>query len=117
MADGAGRGGFLAASLGRCPVCGQGKLFKSYLKIADSCAICGTNFKAAETGDGPVVFVILIAGFAACTGLLISIVAWDWSAQRALMTWPAVAIVLSLILMPMLKGLMLASQLKNKIKD
>jgi uncharacterized protein (DUF983 family) len=117
MAETRGRGGFLAAALGRCPVCGQGKLFKSYLKIADGCAACGTNFKAAETGDGPVVFVILIAGFAACTGLLVSLLAWNWSTEMLLIVWPAFAVILSLILMPMLKGLMVASQLKNKIKD
>jgi uncharacterized protein (DUF983 family) len=117
MAETARRGGFLAAAFGRCPVCGQGKLFKSYLKVADTCTACGTNFKAAETGDGPVVFVLLIAGFVACTGLLVSVVAWNWTVEQMLIVWPTVALVLSLILMPVLKGLMVASQLKNKIKD
>ncbi len=108
---------FLAAALGRCPVCGKGRLYTSYLKIAGQCDRCGVNFKAAETGDGPVVFVILIAGFAACAGLFYSLLALNWSVVRLLIVWPAFAVVLSLILMPMLKGLMVASQLRHKVRD
>ncbi|WP_443747831.1 DUF983 domain-containing protein [Asticcacaulis solisilvae] len=119
MSDGAsGRGtDFVAAVLGRCPACGKGKLFKSYLKVADACAICGVNFKAAETGDGPVVFVLLIAGFIACTGLLVSVLAWDWPVWKLLSVWPALAVALSLVLMPMLKGVMVASQLRHRVRD
>ncbi|EGF89866.1 hypothetical protein ABI_42890 [Asticcacaulis biprosthecium C19] len=112
-----GKGGFIAAALGRCPVCGQGKLFKSYLKVAETCKVCATDFKAADTGDGPVVFVILIAGFAACAGLLISFLAWNWSPATLLAVWPAFAVILSLILMPILKGLMVAAQIRHKIRD
>ena len=108
---------FAAAAFGRCPVCGKGKLYRSYLKIADSCGACGANFKAAETGDGPVVFVILIAGFVACAGVMYSLLALNWPVTQLLIVWPAVAVVLSLILMPMLKGLMVASQLRHKVRD
>ena len=108
---------FLSAAAGRCPVCGKGRLFKSYLKVAESCSHCGQNFKAADTGDGPVVFVILIAGFAACTGLMVSLIAYNWPMLWLLSVWPAFGVVLSLILMPMLKGLMVASQMKNRVRD
>jgi len=108
---------FLAAALGRCPSCSKGKLFRSYLKVADACSVCGTGFKAADTGDGPVVFVLLIAGFIACTGLLVSVMAWNWPTWKLLSVWPAVAVVLSLVLMPMLKGVMVASQLKHRVRD
>ncbi|MBW8882928.1 MAG: DUF983 domain-containing protein [Asticcacaulis sp.] len=108
---------FAAAALGRCPACGKGKLFRSYLKVADACKVCGRNFKAADTGDGPVVFVILIAGAIACAGAMISLLAWDWSMTRMMVVWPAVALVVSLILMPVLKGLLVASQLRHKVRD
>ena len=29
--------------LGRCPACGQGRLFGRFLKVADHCAACGTS--------------------------------------------------------------------------
>ncbi|ESQ83809.1 hypothetical protein AEAC466_11620 [Asticcacaulis sp. AC466] len=113
-----GKVNFLAAASGKCPVCGQGRLFKSYLKAADSCAACGQDFKAADTGDGPVVFVILIAGFIACGGLLTTFFLYpDWSPMIHLMIWPAVAVIVSLLLMQPLKALMIASQLRNKVRD
>ena len=111
------RTNFAAAALGRCPVCGKGSLFKGYLKVADSCSACGADFKAADTGDGPVVFVILIAGFVAGAGIMISLLSWNWPMATLLMVWPAVAVVLSLILMRVFKGLLIASQLRHKVRD
>lgn len=108
---------FTAAALGRCPVCRKGGLFKSYLKVADACKACGTNFKAADTGDGPVVFVILLAGFVACGGVMVSLLAWNWPVPLMLAVWLPVAGLVSLILMPVLKGLMVASQLRHKVRD
>ncbi|ESQ89112.1 hypothetical protein ABAC460_13665 [Asticcacaulis sp. AC460] len=112
-----GGAGFIAAAFGRCPICGKGKLFTSYLKVAQACAVCAADFKAADTGDGPVVFVILIAGFAACIGLLVSFLAWNWSPVMLLSVWPAFAVVLALALMPVLKGLMVAVQIRHKVRD
>jgi uncharacterized protein (DUF983 family) len=109
---------FLAAAQGRCPVCAKGRLFKSFLKVAPECALCGQDFKAADTGDGPVVFVILIAGFVACAGLLWSFFTFpDWPLITHAILWPAVAVVVSLLLMQPLKALMVASQLRNKVRD
>ena len=108
---------FLAAALGRCPFCGKGKLFSSYLKPAPRCGVCDHELATADPGDGPVVFVILIAGFIACGGLLVSFLAWNWPPHLLLMVWPATAVLTSLILMPVLKALMIASQLKNKVRD
>ncbi len=108
---------FAAAAMGRCPVCTKGKLFKRFLKVAAHCSNCGTDFKAADTGDGPVVFVLLIAGFATCFGMLYAFLAYNWPAWVHLAVWPVVACVLSLGLMSPLKGLMVAAQLKNRVRD
>ena len=48
---------------GRCPRCGEGKLFKGFITIADKCEVCGQDFKFADSGDGPAIFVMLIVGF------------------------------------------------------
>lgn len=109
---------FMAAAFGKCPVCRKGRLFRSWLKVAESCTICGTNFKAAEAGDGPVVFVILIAGFLACAGLFTTFFMFPaWPVTTHLIIWPAFAVGVSLLLMQPLKGLMLASQLRHHVKD
>jgi uncharacterized protein (DUF983 family) len=60
-----------ASLLGRCPRCGQGKLFDGYLTIAPRCSVCGLDFAMFDVGDGASVFVILIAGIVICAAALI----------------------------------------------
>ncbi|MFI4987213.1 MAG: DUF983 domain-containing protein, partial [Alphaproteobacteria bacterium] len=47
----------------RCPACGTGPLFEGFLTVAPRCAVCGFDFSAEDSGDGPAVFIILILGF------------------------------------------------------
>lgn len=46
-----------SALRGRCAACGEGRLFKSYLKLKDKCDHCGQDFSRADTADGPSFFV------------------------------------------------------------
>lgn len=46
-----------SALRGRCGTCGEGELFKSYLKLKDKCEHCGQDFTIADTADGPAFFV------------------------------------------------------------
>jgi uncharacterized protein (DUF983 family) len=46
----------------RCPKCGIGKLFKSYLKQNDNCPHCGESFKQYRADDGPAWLTILVTG-------------------------------------------------------
>jgi uncharacterized protein (DUF983 family) len=48
--------------IGRCPNCGQGKLFRKFLKVADSCSVCGEDLHHHRADDAPAYFVILIVG-------------------------------------------------------
>ncbi|KCZ56260.1 hypothetical protein HY29_09415 [Hyphomonas beringensis] len=41
----------------RCGNCGEGKLFSSYLKLNESCPVCGRDMSKADTADGPAFFV------------------------------------------------------------
>lgn len=41
----------------RCGRCGNGKLFRGYLKFNDRCDVCGLDFSVADTADGPAFFV------------------------------------------------------------
>jgi len=49
--------------LGRCPRCGQGRLFVRFLDLREACEVCAQSFAFADTGDGPSFFVGLIGGF------------------------------------------------------
>jgi uncharacterized protein (DUF983 family) len=42
----------------RCPHCGEGHLFSSFLTIADHCEACGLDFSFADPADGPAFFVM-----------------------------------------------------------
>ena len=47
---------------GRCPRCGQGKLFRAFLKVDDHCSACGQDFTAHRADDLPAYLVIVIVG-------------------------------------------------------
>src|SRR6187397_861088 len=47
----------------KCPRCGEGKLFAGFLSLRPSCSACGLDYAFIDAGDGPAVFIILIAGF------------------------------------------------------
>jgi uncharacterized protein (DUF983 family) len=48
--------------LGRCPNCGEGKLFRAYLKTHENCAACGQDFHHHRADDLPAYLVIVIVG-------------------------------------------------------
>lgn len=48
---------------GRCPRCGQGKLFSGFLKLAPRCDVCGLDYSFADPADGPAFFSLTIVSF------------------------------------------------------
>ncbi len=46
----------------RCPNCGQGKLFRAYLKPVDHCAVCGEDMTHQRADDFPAYLTIFIVG-------------------------------------------------------
>lgn len=48
--------------LSRCPNCGEGKLFRKFLKVADNCNHCGQPLHHHRADDMPAYVVILILG-------------------------------------------------------
>jgi uncharacterized protein (DUF983 family) len=47
---------------GRCPRCGEGKLFRAFLKVDDHCSSCGLDFTPHRADDLPAYLVIIIVG-------------------------------------------------------
>src|ERR1041385_3094905 len=46
----------------RCPRCGEGKLFRAFLKTANNCSACGLDFTRHRADDLPAYLVIIIVG-------------------------------------------------------
>ncbi len=47
---------------GRCPRCGEGAIFASWMTLHERCPVCGLNLADHDAGDGPAVFLIFILG-------------------------------------------------------
>lgn len=47
----------------KCPRCGEGKLYSGFLTLAPRCEVCDLDYAFIDAGDGPAVFIIMIAGF------------------------------------------------------
>lgn len=100
----------------RCPECGKGGVFSAYLRFHDACPACGADFKAADAGDGPAVFVILIVGAIVAPLLIVlqRLALPDWLALAITMI---AAIVLCLAFLPPFKATLFALQWKHKARE
>ena len=102
---------------GRCPHCGQGKLFRSYLKVNEACPSCGHDLTKYPADDGPAYFTILIVGHLIVGPLLFFPIIWE--APTAIVL-PATLIPLAavtLLLLPVVKGWFIGLLYALKIKN
>ena len=44
---------------GRCPRCGQGRMFDGFLTMKPRCEACGLDYGFADPADGPAFFVMM----------------------------------------------------------
>ncbi|MDB6176953.1 DUF983 domain-containing protein [Paracoccus sp. Z330] len=100
----------IRGTLGQCPCCGQGRLFEKYLKVADQCPNCGEALHHQRADDGPAYLTILIVSHLGAPLLLACYMAWRPSAMTMILTFSLGAIVLSLLLLPRIKGAMVGLQ-------
>lgn len=108
----------LAAGLrGRCPRCGQGRLFSGFLTVAAGCGVCGLDFSFADSGDGPAVFIILVVGFVVVAAVLIVEVLYQPPYWLHAALWLPAIVVLSLGLLRPFKATLVALQYKHKAAE
>jgi uncharacterized protein (DUF983 family) len=107
----------LAGLLGRCPNCGEGPLFAGFLTVAPRCPACGYDLARADSGDGPAVFVILIAGFVVAFAALYVEVVFHPPIWVHLVVWLPATAALCLALLRPLKGVLLAAQFANRAAE
>ncbi|TIT55557.1 MAG: DUF983 domain-containing protein [Mesorhizobium sp.] len=103
--------------VGRCPNCGQGKLYRTYLKQVERCAVCGEHFGDIESDDAAPWFTILIAGVFAAPlyflfqGLLLSY----FAVTMVLISLIIVALIL--LLLPRIKGALISAFWFSRLKN
>jgi uncharacterized protein (DUF983 family) len=94
----------------RCPNCGQGRLFRSFLKVADQCPSCGEDLHHQRADDAPAYFTIVIVGHVIVGGVLALERAYSPSTLVHAVIWLPVTLLCSLLLLPRVKGTLVGLQ-------
>ena len=94
----------------RCPRCGHGKIFKGYLKIADTCPYCGLGLAGHDVGDGPVVPAMLVIGTVLVGAALYVEFTFLPPVWVHALLWIPTVLAMVLAVLPPLKGLSVALQ-------
>lgn len=90
-------------------------MLHSYLKVNDHCATCGEPLHHQRADDGPPWLTIMIVGHIIGPGMLYVFTAWQPDPLIMALGFCTFAIVLSLYLLPRLKGVFVAIQWANRM--
>ena len=95
---------------GRCPRCGEGKLFRAFLKVDSNCSVCGLDFTPHRADDLPAYLVIVIVGH-----IVVPTILWietDYSppVPLQLAIYLPLTLILSLLLLQPVKGAVVGLQ-------
>ncbi|WP_341703004.1 DUF983 domain-containing protein [Ferrovibrio sp.] len=95
---------------GRCPQCGQGRIFGRYLKVNGHCPTCGLELAGHRADDAPPYFTILIVGHIIVPLMLMleqHVQPPEWV---HMVLWLPLTLGLSLWLLPHIKGCLIGLQ-------
>ncbi len=93
---------------GSCPACGQGKLWKSYLKQVDSCASCHEELGKIRADDGPPWLTMLLVGHILAPILVLVTGTSETQPWMVLVGLLALGLGMCLAILPLAKALFLA---------
>ena len=96
---------------GKCPNCGKGRMFKSYLKVNDRCPVCDTPLHHHRADDAPPYFTLLVSCHIIGAAILLDLEFGPaLSVLGQTLLFSALAVVLCLTLLPIFKGGLIAYQ-------
>jgi uncharacterized protein (DUF983 family) len=102
---------------GRCPRCGEGRLFDGFLGLRARCEHCGLDFGFADSGDGPAVFVILIGGFIVVFAAMLTEILYRPPYWVHAALWLPLILLVTLVPLRPIKGLLVALQYHHKAAE
>lgn len=88
----------------RCPHCGEGKLFRSFVKPVDHCAVCDEDYTAQRADDLPAYLTIVIVGHIVVGAFMGVEATTNWSLWAHMALWGPLTIILSLLMLQPIKG-------------
>lgn len=96
---------------GRCPNCGEGRIFRAYLKVNDACPTCGEELFHQRADDAPPYLTMLIVGHIIVAGILAAEELFPaaplWIGA---FVWLWLTLALSLLILPRIKGALIGLQ-------
>lgn len=104
MADGDFLKGVRRGLAGRCPNCGEGRLFRRYLKVAECCPACAHDNGRYRADDFPAYLTILLVGHLVIAPVLALEVLWSYPPFLVTAVSLPLLAVLTLLLLPVIKG-------------
>jgi uncharacterized protein (DUF983 family) len=102
---------------GRCPRCGEGRLFQGFLALRPACEKCGLDYSFADAGDGPAVFVILFGGFVVVFAALMTEVVYQPPYWMHAVLWLPLILIVTLAPLRLIKGLLIVLQYHHKAAE
>ena len=100
----------LSGSKGRCPSCGTGALYRSYLKTEDACGHCGEELHHHRADDAPPYFTIAIVGHLIVPLMLFAERAWAPALWVHMALFVPLTALLCLAFLPVVKGSLVGLQ-------
>ena len=94
----------------RCPRCGEGKLFSSYLKVETDCSVCKQGLHHHRADDAPPYFTMFIVGHLLVPLVFITERAWKPELWVHAVLWIPLCILMTLWLLPLVKGAIVGLQ-------
>ena len=107
----------LAGLAARCPRCGKGKMFSGFITLRPACDACGLDYGFADAGDGPAVFVIMIAGFIVVGAALMVEIYYQPPLWVHAALWVPLVLITTLAPLRLLKGVLIALQYHHKAAE
>ena len=101
----------------RCPRCGKGRLFQGFLTLRPRCESCSLDYGFADSGDGPAVFIILLAGFLVVACVLVTEFKYAPPLWVHAVLWLPLILAATLLPLRPMKGLMIALQYHHKAAE
>lgn len=98
----------------KCPSCGKGKLYTGFLKLRLGCEICGLDYAFIDAGDGPAIFVIILAGAIVVVCALIVEVKYQPSFWLHAVLWLPLILATTLLPLRAMKSFLIALQFHHK---
>jgi uncharacterized protein (DUF983 family) len=94
----------------RCPACGEGALFDGYLTVRPRCPACSEDLSHQRADDGPAYLTILLVGHLVAPLLHVVFVQFRPPPLTLALGFSALTVVLAALLLPRMKGLVVAVQ-------